>query len=85
MMAAQALITVLSTTGGKAGEIGALGLTVLGAGGIVGVLAETITYRVLFPRTFDPAKALVVSAAIVLSALQTILGSDRLRALRSRR
>jgi hypothetical protein len=85
MMVAQALFAMLSTRAGRARKVGAAGLAVLGAGGTVGVLAETITYRVLFPRTFDPAKALVVSAAIVLSALQTILGSDRLRALRSER
>jgi hypothetical protein len=47
------------------------------------VLAETITYRVLSPRTFDPAKVPIVSAAIVLSALMTVLGVRRLRALRS--
>ena len=82
MMVAQALFAVLSTRGGKAG---AAGLTVLGAGGTVGVLAETITYRVLSPRTFDLAKAPIVSAAIVLSALMTVLGASRLRALRSDR
>ncbi len=83
MMAAQAVFTVLSTRGGRGGKAGAAGLTVLGAGGTVGVLAETITYRVLSPRTFDPAKAPIVSAAIVLSALMTILGTSRLRTLRS--
>ena len=85
MMAAQAVFTVLSTRGGRGGKAGAAGLTVLGAGGTVGVLAETITYRVLSPRTFDPAKAPIVSAAIVLSALMTILGASRLRALMSDR
>jgi carbon monoxide dehydrogenase subunit G len=85
MMVAQALFAVLSTRAGRAGKAGAAGLTLLGAGGTVGVLAETITYRVLSPRTFDPAKAPIVSAAIVLSALITILGPRRLRALRSAR
>jgi quercetin dioxygenase-like cupin family protein/carbon monoxide dehydrogenase subunit G len=85
MMVAQALFAVLSTRAGRAGKAGAAGLTLLGAGGTVGVLAETITYRVLSPRTFDPAKALIVSAAIVLSALMGILGPRRLRALRSAR
>jgi mannose-6-phosphate isomerase-like protein (cupin superfamily) len=85
MMGAQALFTVLSTSGGKAGKAGAAGLTVLGAGGTVGVLAETITYRVLSPRTFDVTKAPIVSAAIVLSPLMTILGASRLRALRGAR
>jgi hypothetical protein len=85
MMTAQALFTVLSTRGGMAGKAGAAGLTVLGAGGTVGVLSETITYRVLSPRTFDLAKAPIVSAAIVLSPLMTILDASRLHALRSAR
>jgi hypothetical protein len=82
MMVAQALFAVLSTRGGRAGKAGAAGLTLLGAGGTVGVLAETITYRVLSPRTFDPTKAPIVSVAIVLSVLMTVLGASRLRALK---
>ena len=85
MMGAQAPFTVLSTRDGRSGKVGAAGLTVLGAGGTVGVLAETITYRILSPRTFDLAKAPIVSAAIVLSPLMTILGASRLRTLRSAR
>jgi hypothetical protein len=85
MMVAQALFAALSTRGGRVGKAGAGGLTVLGAGGTVGVLAETITYRVLSPRTFDPAKVPIVSAAIVLSAMMTVLGVRRLGALRSGR
>jgi hypothetical protein len=85
MMGAQALFRVLSTRGGRSGKAGAAGLTVLGAGGTVGVLAETITYRVLSSKTFDPAKVPIVSAAIVLSPLMAILGASRLRALRSDR
>ena len=81
MMGAQALFLVLSTRGGRSGKAGTAGLTLLGAGGTIGVLAETITYRVLSPRTFDPAKVPIVSAGIVLSALMTILGGMRLRAL----
>ena len=85
MIVAQVLLTVLSTRDGKAGKTGALGLTLLGAGATVGGLAETITYRVLSPRTFDAAKAPIVSAAIVLSPLMAVLGARRLRALRSDR
>ena len=85
MMGAQALFLVLSTRGGRSGKAGTAGLTLLGVGGTIGVLAETITYRVLSPRTFDPAKVPIVSAGIVLSALMTILGGRRLRALRSDR
>ena len=85
MMAAQAGFTVLSTRGGRAGKVGAAGLAALGAGSTVGVLGEPITYRVLSPGRFDLAKAPVVSAAIILSALMTVLGVRRLRALRSDR
>ena len=85
MMGAQALFLVLSTRGGRSGKAGTAGLTLLGAGGTIGVLAETITYRVLSPRTFDPAKVPIVSAAIVLSALMAVLGVRRLRSLRSDR
>jgi hypothetical protein len=85
MMAALALLAAMSTRDGKAGKTGTLGLTLLGAGATIGVLAETITYRVLSPRTFDAAKAPIVSAAIVLSPLMAVLGARRLRALRSDR
>jgi len=82
MMVTQALLAVLSTRGGRSGMAGAAGLTVLGVGGTIGMLAETMTYRVLSPKTFDPAKAAIVSAAIVLSPLMAILGGRQLRALR---
>jgi len=85
MMAAQAVFTVLSTRGGRTGKVGAAGLAALGAGSTVGVLGEPITYRVLSSRSFDPAKAPIVSAALVLSALMTVLGARRLHALRSDR
>lgn len=85
MMAALALLAAMSTRSGMAGKVGALGRTLLGAGGTVGVLAETITYRVLSPKTFDAAKAPIVSAAIVLSPLMAVLSARRLRALRSDR
>ena len=82
MMVTQALLAVLSTRGGRAGTAGAAGLTVLGVGGTIGMLAETITYRVLSPKTFDPAKAAIVSATVILSPLMAILGGRRPRALR---
>jgi hypothetical protein len=82
MMAAQAVFTVLSTRSGRTGKVGATGLVVLGAGSTVGGLGEPITYKALSPRTFDPAKAPIVSAGIALSALMSVLGAKRLRALR---
>ena len=56
MMGAQALFLVLSTRGGRSGKAGTAGLTLLGAGGTIGVLAETITYRVLSPERSPPSK-----------------------------
>ena len=81
MMVAQAILAALSIRGGKVGKSGALGLTLLGAGGTIGVLAETITYRVLSPKTFDAAKAPVVLSAVVLSPLMAVLGARRFGAL----
>jgi hypothetical protein len=54
MMITQALLAVLSTRGGMAGTAGAARLTVLSVGGTVGMLAETVTYRVLSPKTLLP-------------------------------
>jgi hypothetical protein len=85
MMVAQAVLTALSTRDGRAGKTGALGLTLLGMGGTIGVLAETITYRVLLPRTFDAAKAPIVLTAVVLSPLMAVLGARRLSVLRNDR
>src|SRR3712207_6289402 len=82
---AQALFAVLSTRGGRAGTAGAGGLTVVGAGATAGALGEKITYRVFSPRTFDPTKAAIVSAGIILSPLMSVLGARRLRVLRGRR
>ena len=84
-IAAQALFAVLSTRGGRVGEAGAAGLVVVGAGATAGALGEKITYRVLSARTFDPAKAAIVSAGIILSSLMTVLGARRLLVLRGRR
>ena len=85
MMATQAICTILSTRGGRAGMAGSAGLTLLGAGGTIGMLAETITYRVLSPSTFDPSKAAIVLANSVLAPLMSMLGWRRMRAVRSGR
>lgn len=85
MLAAQAIFTVLSTRGGKAGTAGAAGLTALGTGATVGMLGEPVTYRVLSPRTFDPAGAALVSALIALPSLTAVLGARRLQSMRSTR
>ncbi len=84
-IAAQVICAELSTRGGRAGTAGAAGLTVLGAGSTFGALGEKITYRVLSPRTFDPAKAAIMSAGITLSVLMTALSARRLLVLRGRR
>jgi hypothetical protein len=84
-IAAQVALAILSTRGGRAGMAGAAGLIVVGAGATAGALGEKITYAVLSPKTFDPAKAAIVSAGVALSSLMTILGARRLLALGGRR
>ena len=83
-IAAQVVFAVLSTRGGRAGRAGAAGLVVVGAAATAGALGEKITYRVLSPEAFDPAKAVIVSAGIILSTLMTALGARRLLVLRRR-
>jgi len=78
MLAAQSALTVLSTRGGKAGMAGTAGLTALGAGATVGMLGEPVAYRVFASKTFDPAKAALVSLLVVLPALTAFLGARRL-------
>jgi hypothetical protein len=84
MMIAHAIFTALSTRGGKGGTVGVAGMTALGAGATLGVLGEPISYQALSPTTFDPVKSGIVSAAIVLSSLMTVLGMRQLLALRGR-
>src|SRR5919112_2779761 len=61
-IAAQALFAVLSTRGGRAGMAGAAGLVAVGTSAAAGALGEKITYRVLSPKAFDPAKEAMGSA-----------------------
>jgi hypothetical protein len=82
---AQVVFAVLSTRGGRAGRAGAAGLLMVGVGATAGALREKLTYRVLCPEGFDPAKAVIVSAGIILSTLMTALGARRLLVLRGRR
>jgi uncharacterized integral membrane protein len=56
-------------------SLGVAGLIILSMFFIAGTFAETITYRVFAPATFDLPKALVVVAHIVLSLLMIGLGS----------
>jgi hypothetical protein len=84
-IAAQALFAVLSTRGGRAGMAGAAGLVAVGTSAAAGALGEKITYRVLSPKAFDPAKVAMVSTGIALSSLMTVLGARRLLVLRGRR
>jgi hypothetical protein len=82
MLLAQSILTMLSTRAGKVGAAGVAGLTVLGAGATVGMLGEPMAYRVLSPKGFDPPKAALVSALIVVPSLMTVLGVRRLVSLR---
>src|SRR5918994_1095669 len=81
-IAAGATFGLLSTRGAIAGKVGAAGLVVVGAGATAGALGEKITYRVLSPEAFEPAKAVIVSSGIFLSTVITALGARRLLVLR---
>jgi hypothetical protein len=85
MLSAQSILTVLSTRGGKAGTAGVAGLTLLGIGATVGMLGEPIAYRVLSPKGFDPLKAVLVLALLVLPSSMSVLGMKRLLAIRNGR
>lgn len=80
MLLAQLVLTVMSTRDGRVGTGGAAGLTVLGAGATVGILGEPMAYRALSPKKFDPPKAAVVSALVVLPSLMSVLGIKQLLA-----
>jgi hypothetical protein len=84
MLLLQLILTLLSTRGGKVETTGVAGLTVLGAGATIGILGESITYRVLSSDAFDVTKAALVSALIVLPSLMSALGMKRLLAMRGR-
>jgi hypothetical protein len=58
----------------RPGNIGITGLVILGVLYTIGAFAETITYRVLNPATFDLPKALVVIVEIVLPLAMIGLG-----------
>jgi hypothetical protein len=83
MLLLQSILTVFSTRAGKVGTAGVAGLTALGGGATVGMLGEPITYRVLSPKGFDPPKATLVTALIVVPSLMTVPGIKRLVSLRN--
>jgi quercetin dioxygenase-like cupin family protein len=82
MVALQAAFALASARGGRMGKVGAAGTVAVGVGATIGVLGEPITYKVLSPTAFDPAKAAVVSTAVVLSPLMVVLGARRLFGVR---
>ena len=85
MLCAQSILTVLSTRGGRTGTASLAGLTLLGMGATVGMLGEPIAYRVLSPKRFDPLKAVLVLALLLLPSSISVLGMKRLLAIRNRR
>ena len=69
-----ALLVIMTLQPKRLGEIGVTGLAILGMLFTIGAFAETITYQVLNPATFDLPKALVVVAEIVLPLAVIVLG-----------
>src|SRR5215213_6932613 len=62
-----------------------MGLIMLGAAATVGMVGEPIAYRVLSRKGFDPPKAVLVSALIVLPSSMSLLGIKRLLTISSER
>ncbi len=68
------LLIVLAFQPKRLGMIGVVGLTILGVIFLLGEFAETNTYRVLNPVTFDLPVALVTLIEIVLALLMIAFG-----------
>ena len=75
MLVAQMAATALAGRPGLPGRIGVAALTLLGAVATAGMLGEAVTYRVLNPTTFDPPKAIIVIANIILPLLMVLFGA----------
>jgi len=85
MLCAHMIFMGLSTRGGKAQTAGVAGLILLGAGATMGMMGEPIAYRVLSRKGFDPPKAVLVSALILLPSSMSLLGIKRLLTMSSER
>lgn len=73
-----ALFVLLTLRPRRLQTIGITGLTLNGTFFTIGMCGEPITYKVLNPRTFDPAKTIIVAANLILPLLTSILGLQEL-------
>jgi hypothetical protein len=58
----------------KWGNVGVLGLTVLGLITCIGALGEPINQRVFNPATFDPVKAVIMAGMILIPVAIVVFG-----------
>src|SRR5262245_39890478 len=65
-MVLHAIVTVLVGRSDRAGRVGVISLTVVGALEFVGAMGEPITLEVLRPATFDPLLAVIQLGMIAL-------------------
>ena len=79
MLLVQGMLTVIAARRGRMGTLGLVGLAVLGASYTIGMLGERILLRVFKPAIFDPVRAIVVAANLVLPSLMTALAALKLR------
>ncbi len=79
MLLAQVLLTVYAVRGERMKTSGVAGLAVLGVLYTLGMLGERILLRVFKPATFDPVRAIVVAANVVLPSLMATFASFELR------
>lgn len=74
LMLGQVALTVCAIRRGRAGFVGVVGLTILGAGYTVGQLGEPVTLVSLTPATFSAAPATVALVNLASSLLMVAFG-----------
>lgn len=79
------LLLIMACLPNRFAVVGIVGLTILGAIFLFGILIERLTYRVLNPATFDFSLAPVELLAIVLPLLMIIFGGMEIARRRSSR
>ena len=79
----EVLLVVLAYIPNRLTRVGIVGLTILGAIYLFGILIERLTYRALNPATFDFSLALVELLAIVFPLLMIVFGGMEIARRRS--
>jgi hypothetical protein len=70
----QLVLLMLAPRSDRWGTLAVLGLALIGSLTFIGALGEPINFRIFNPATFDPRKALLMAAMILLPPAILILG-----------